>query len=40
VKKIRSDNGSDFKNLHVEEYLEAEAIKHEFFAPTLHSKIT
>jgi transposase InsO family protein len=33
VKKIRSDNRSEFKNLQVEEYLEEEGIKHEFFAP-------
>jgi transposase InsO family protein len=33
VKKIRSDNGSEFKNLQVEEYLEEEGVKHEFFAP-------
>jgi hypothetical protein len=33
VKKIRSDNGSEFKNLQVEEFLEEEGIKHEFFAP-------
>jgi transposase InsO family protein len=33
VKKISSDNGSDFKNLQVEEYLEEEGIKHEFSAP-------
>jgi transposase InsO family protein len=33
VKKIRSNNGSEFKNLQVEEYLEEEGIKHEFFAP-------
>jgi hypothetical protein len=32
-KKIRSDNGSEFKNLQVEEYLEEEGIKHEFSAP-------
>jgi hypothetical protein len=32
VKKIRRDNGSEFKNLQVEEYLE-EGIKHEFSAP-------
>jgi transposase InsO family protein len=31
--KIRSDNGSEFKNLQVEEYLEEEGIKHEFSAP-------
>jgi hypothetical protein len=33
VKKIRSDNGSDFKNPQVEEYLEEEGIKHEFSTP-------
>jgi hypothetical protein len=33
VKKIRSDNGSEFKNLQVEEYLEEEGIKHVFSAP-------
>jgi hypothetical protein len=33
VKKIRSDNGSEFKNLQVEEYLEEEGAKHEFSAP-------
>jgi hypothetical protein len=33
VKKIRSDNGSEFKNLQVEEYLEEEGIKHKFSAP-------
>jgi transposase InsO family protein len=32
VKKIRSDNGSEFKNLQVEEYHE-EGVKHEFSAP-------
>jgi transposase InsO family protein len=32
-KKIRSDNGSEFKNLQVEEYLEEEGIKHEFSTP-------
>jgi transposase InsO family protein len=30
---IRSDNGSEFKNLQIEEYLEEEGIKHEFSAP-------
>jgi transposase InsO family protein len=30
VKKIRSDNGSEFKNIQVEEFLEEEGIKHEF----------
>jgi transposase InsO family protein len=33
VKNIRSDNGSEFKNLQVEEYLEEEGIKHEFSTP-------
>jgi transposase InsO family protein len=33
VKKIRSNNGSEFKNLQVEEYLEEEDVKHEFSAP-------
>jgi transposase InsO family protein len=33
VKRIRSDNGSEFKNLQVEEYLEEEGIKLEFSAP-------
>jgi transposase InsO family protein len=33
VKKIRSDDGSEFKNLQVEEFLEEEGIKHEFSAP-------
>jgi transposase InsO family protein len=33
VKKIRSDNGSEFKNLQVKKFLEEEGIKHEFFAP-------
>jgi hypothetical protein len=33
VKKIRSDNGSEFKNSQVEEYLEEEGVKHEFSTP-------
>jgi transposase InsO family protein len=33
VKKIRSDNGSEFKNLQVEEYLKEKGIKHELSAP-------
>jgi transposase InsO family protein len=32
VKKIKSDNGSEFKNLQVEEFLKEEGIKHEFSA--------
>jgi transposase InsO family protein len=33
VKKIRSDNGTKFKNTQVEDFLEEEGIKHEFLAP-------
>jgi hypothetical protein len=33
VKKIRSDNGFEFKNTQVENYLHQEDIKHEFSAP-------
>jgi transposase InsO family protein len=39
VKKMRSDNGSMFKNLKVEEYLEEEGIKHEFSAPYTPQKM-
>jgi transposase InsO family protein len=33
VRKIRNNNGSEFKNLQVEEFLEEEGIKHKFSAP-------
>jgi transposase InsO family protein len=33
VKKIRSDNGSKFKDTQVEDYLDQEGIKYEFLAP-------
>jgi transposase InsO family protein len=33
IKKIRSDNGTEFKNLQAEEFLKGEGIKHEFSAP-------
>jgi transposase InsO family protein len=33
VKKIRSDNGTEFKNTQVENFLDEEGIKHEFLAP-------
>ena len=33
IKNIRSDNGSEFKNTQVEEYLDDEGIKHEFSSP-------
>jgi transposase InsO family protein len=33
VKKIRSDNDTEFKNTQVEDFLDEEDIKHEFSAP-------
>jgi transposase InsO family protein len=33
VKKIRSDNGTEFKNTQVEDFLDDEGIKHEFSGP-------
>jgi hypothetical protein len=33
VKKIRSDNGTEFKNTQVEDFLDEEGIKYEFLAP-------
>jgi hypothetical protein len=33
VKKIRSDNDTEFKNTQVEDYLDEESIKNEFSAP-------
>jgi transposase InsO family protein len=33
IKKIRSDNGTKFKNSQIEGFLEEEAIKHEFSSP-------
>jgi hypothetical protein len=33
VKKIRSDNGTEFKNTQVEDFLDEEGIKNEFLAP-------
>jgi nicotinamidase-related amidase len=39
VKKIRSNNGSEFKNTQVKDYLDQEGIKHEFLAPILHNKM-
>jgi transposase InsO family protein len=33
VKRIRNDNGTEFKNTEVEDYLDEEGIKHEFLAP-------
>jgi hypothetical protein len=36
---IRSDNGTEFKNTQVEDYLDEKYIKYEFSAPTLHNKM-
>jgi hypothetical protein len=33
IKKMRSDNGTEFKNTQVEEFLDEEGIKHEFLSP-------
>ena len=33
IKHVRSDNGSEFRNTNVEEFLDDEEIKHEFSAP-------
>jgi hypothetical protein len=33
VKRIRSDNGTEFKNTQVKVYLDEEDIKHKFLAP-------
>jgi transposase InsO family protein len=33
IKNIRSDNGLEFRNTNVEEFLDEEGIKHEFSAP-------
>jgi transposase InsO family protein len=33
IKKIRSDNGTEFNNTQVEDYLDEEGIKYEFLAP-------
>ena len=32
-KRIRSDNGTEFKNTQIEDFLDGEGIKHEFLAP-------
>jgi IS30 family transposase len=33
LKKIRSDNGTEFKNTQIEYFLDEEGIKYEFSAP-------
>jgi transposase InsO family protein len=32
IKKVRSDNGSEFKNSKIEDYCDEKGIKHEFSA--------
>ena len=39
IKNVRSDNGSEFRNTNVEEFLDEEGIKHEFSAHTLLNKM-
>jgi hypothetical protein len=39
VKRIRSDNDTEFKNTQVEDDLDEEGIKHEFLPPTLLNKM-
>jgi IS30 family transposase len=39
VKRIRSDNGTEFKNTQVEDYLDEKDIKHEFSPPTFLNKM-
>jgi hypothetical protein len=36
VKKIRSDNGTEFKNTQIEDFLDEEGMKHEFSASYTH----
>jgi transposase InsO family protein len=38
IKKIRSDNGTEFKNSQIEGFLEEEGIKHEFSSPYTHQQ--
>ena len=33
IKRLRSDNGTEFKNTNIEEYLDEEGIGHEFSVP-------
>jgi transposase InsO family protein len=39
IKKIRSDNGTKFKNYQIEGFLEEEGIKHEFSSPYTLNKM-
>jgi transposase InsO family protein len=38
IKKIISDNGTEFKNSQIEGFLEEEGIKHEFSSPYCHTR--
>ena len=38
IKNVRNDNGSEFRNTIVEEFLDEEGIKHEFSAPYTHQQ--
>jgi transposase InsO family protein len=38
VKKIRSDNATEFKNTQVNDFLDEEGIKHEFLTPYTHQQ--
>jgi hypothetical protein len=38
IKKIRSDNGTEFKNSQIEGFLREEGIKHEFSSPYTHQQ--
>jgi hypothetical protein len=39
VKKVRNDNGTEFKNTQVEDFPDEEGIKHEFLSPILLNKM-
>ena len=39
IKRVRSDNGTEFKNTNIEEFLDEEGIKHEFLVLPLHNTI-
>jgi transposase InsO family protein len=38
IKKIRSDNGTEFKKSQIEGFLEEEGIEHEFSSPYTHQQ--
>ena len=39
IKKVRSDNGTEFCNIDIEEFLDEDGIKHEFSAPYTLNKM-